>query len=188
VSGAAGPTAPPKPAGDALVQKRQEKSDGGEADKPAGEEPGSEGGEKDSEGEKEGGKDESDGGDKGEETKGGGETVTKGDQCCFTTWTQASAAATGSAKSGNGTSLGGAAGAKPTGPSGAVPSASGSKLAPGSGGVNKTANAANGTGNGTGNSSDSGAYMRMEVFGVEGTGRIVLGLVIGLIGGGWMLV
>lgn len=55
--------------------------------------------------------------------------------------------------------------------------------ATGAGGLNKTVSGANGTGNGTGNSSDSGGYMR-----VDGVGRIVSGLMLGLIGCGWVLV
>jgi hypothetical protein len=61
-------------------------------------------------------------------------------------------------------------------------------VATGAGGLNKTVSAANGTGNGTGNSSDSGGYMRVDAFGVDGVGRIVFGLMIGLIGCGWVLV
>jgi len=158
---AGSPTTAPKPNGDALVQRRQAKGTDGEDE-------GNGGGESSSEG-------------------GGDKTVTKGDQCCFTTWTPAGGVkATGT---GIGTGTGAKAGATTApfgGMSNAAPSAS--KAVNGSGfagGVNRTTGAANGTGNGT----DSGAgSWRGEAFGVNGISKIVGGLVIGLIGGGWMLV
>jgi hypothetical protein len=181
---AGSPTTAPKPGGDALVQKRQAKSiGGGEAD--AGEEGSSS---------SEGGGEKSEGGD--EKSEGGGEkTVTKGDQCCFTTWTPAAGGAkvtgTGAA---TGTGLGagkaGATSAPFSGMSVAAPSASKAVNGSGVAGAgNKTAGATNGTGNGTGNGTDSGAVsLHGEAIGMDGMGKLVGGLIIGLIGGGWLLV
>jgi hypothetical protein len=169
---AGSPTTAPKPGGDALLQKRQaDGASGGEGDKGK-------------EGDKEGSSS-SEGGDN--------KTVTKGDQCCFTTWTPAAGGAkttgTGSgtgAATGTGAGKAGATTAPFGGMSGTAPSASKAVNGTGvAGGVNKTVGATNGTGNG----SDSGAgSWRGEAFGVDGMGKIVGGLVIGLIGGGWMLV
>jgi hypothetical protein len=195
---AGSPTTAPKPGGDALVQKRQAKSaGGGEAD--AGRE-----GEADAGGEGDGGEEgasSSDGGGEKSEggdnkSEGGGEkTVTKGDQCCFTTWTQAGGAAkptgTGAATgTGAGAGKSGATTAPFSGMSVAAPSASKAVNGSGVAGAgNKTAGATNGTGNGTGNGTESGAESwRGEAFGMDGMGKIVGGLIIGLIGGGWSLV
>jgi len=176
---AGSPTTAPQPGGDALVQKRQAKSAGGDETDTGGEGDGGEDGTSSSEG----GNGKSDG--------GGEKTVTKGDQCCFTTWTPAAggAKATGT---GTGTATGtgaGKAGAT-TGPfsgmSNTAPSASKALNGTGVAGAgNKTAGAVNGTGNGT----DSGAgSWRGEALGMDGVGKIVGGLMIGLIGGGWLLV
>ena len=153
------PTAAPKASGDALVQRRQE-AEGGDAAK--GEE-------------KEGG------------SEGGGETVTKGDQCCFTTWTSQAAGGAGAAKpTGTGTGLAGAASTSAH-PYNSMPGIAPSKSlnGTGSGGINKTTGAANATGNDT----DSGAgSLHGDAFGVDGISRIVGALAVGLVGGGWMLV
>jgi hypothetical protein len=126
-----------------------------------------------------------DGGKEAGSSGGGGETVTKGDQCCFTTWTSQAAGGAGAAKP-TGTGLAGAA-ATSAHPydsmSGVSPSKSLNGTGPG--GVNRTTGAANATGNDT----DSGAgSLKMDAFGVDGMGRIVGALIVGLIGGGSMLV
>jgi hypothetical protein len=195
---AGSPTTAPKPGGDALVQKRQANSaGGGEADaRGEGEaDAGAEGdGGEEGASSSDGGGEKSEGGD--EKSEGGGEkTVTKGDQCCFTTWTQAGggAKATGTgAATGTGTGAGklGGTTAPFSGMSVAAPSASKAVNGTGVAGAgNKTAGATNGTGNGTGNGTESGAESwRGEAFGMDGMGKIVGGLIIGLIGGGWSLV
>jgi len=180
---AGSPTTAPKAGGDALVQKRQAKSAGG--------------GEADAGGEGDGGEGDASSAEGGEEKSEGGDvkTVTKGDQCCFTTWTQAAggAKATGTgAATGTGTGAGkaGATTGPFSGMSVAAPSASKAANGTGVAGAgNKTAGATNGTGNGTGNGTESGAESwRGEAFGMDGMGKLVGGLIIGLIGGGWSLV
>ena len=108
---------------------------------------------------------------------GGGATVTKGDQCCFTTHIPASGASATGAPGLPGGQPGAGTASHPYNAMSGSPNAS-------------ITGAANGTGNETGNGTglDSGDARRVDERGsVGGMGSIALVLVLGVAGGGWTL-